>query len=145
MFRLRESEASLTSIVKGQEGQLQQLSCVETRVEARNTINIHLLLQCLNGQIAPGLWITAQTLSDIGTPVPPYPSPLELTSDPIADDRFCKSWCFGSNLPSPNNNLDNTDQVTDVFLGLASVWNQTTLSPGLESHDALTRMLFFNC
>ena len=73
---------------------VEHIACTdtETRVEARNTITLHVLIQCLNGQIAPGLWITEDKLADIEKRVPsPYPSPLELSEDDFLSDRSCKS------------------------------------------------------
>ena len=99
VFRLRESEALLTSKVRDDEGKVEHITRrdTETRVEEKGAITLHVLIQCLNGQIAPGLWITEDKLSDIQSRIPPpHPSPFELSEDDFLSDRSCRLLFFWS-------------------------------------------------
>jgi hypothetical protein len=79
--------------MKDNDNLVEQIARPETRLEARSTITLHVLIQCLNGQIAPGLWIAEEKLSEVENRVPsPYPSPLELSEDGFLSDRSCRFY-----------------------------------------------------
>ena len=66
VFRLRNAEASLNSRLKDKDGQVTETRIAEAQGQLQNTITLHVLIQSLNGQLAPGLFITEEWLCDMG-------------------------------------------------------------------------------
>ena len=61
IFRLRDVEASLTGNLNDQKQQLKQSSQLQAHIENHSLITLHVLIQCLNGQIAPGLYMKSES------------------------------------------------------------------------------------
>ena len=102
-----------------------------------NNINIHVLVQSFIGQIAPGIFAT-ENAGYLQTP---------LGEDVPAPDTPCKHLC-PHHAPHPISDVSYiaiANQITFSILGLASICSPESIPPSLESHDPLTRMLFYNC
>jgi hypothetical protein len=124
--------------VKDKDGHLKQPFHAGTRPESREKINIHVLLQCLNGQIGPGLFMKSEILSLVGKRAP-HSNWLEpnLAEKYMMSNSFCKS--------PPSQTKWRVNNYWGLAPRLSGKWNQQPLYPSLESHDNLTRMLFLNC
>lgn len=118
-------------------GPQNQSTQAQNTVQVINNINIHVLVQSFNGQIAPGIFATENAV---------YLQPLVGEGVPVPDTP-CKDLCAHntSHTISDVSYIAIANQITFSILGLASICSPESISPSLESHDPLTRMLFCNC